>query len=738
MSIAKRALAGLLAVALGACGGGGGGGDGASSGGSGAPPTVAVSLSPDQQIFESVNTQGGQSSLAWQFPFGGGYLVSGTDYLVATSSGLLARSPSQGAQVQVAQSTSLDPDLASRPAPATRYLSGGAVWVAPANTVRRVSYVGDAVHVDYMATDGLTVLTASQFSQYAIVPLTGNMGNSPEELLANVPIQDWVGFNNFSATANWQAGAAYVRQQGKRVGDVVIVNDCPNDTTPVTTTGSAPSPCATGATLDQMFPATLPYQSTHPYEHEQLADGVISQVAGVRMWVANATLPLQETGTPAHRVYYELGGNVYTGLLEKDGTAFRYRQSDGSVVDYSISLNQAAVASIRAGVITGAAAGSQAGSSAQVGTTVDLFGIGGHGINGALAPADLRQHYDLPAGLDGTGQIIAVVDAPTLHGDVQADLNVFSQVYGLPLCNAANPCFRHVDLSNGAVAPDDKWSSEVALDTQMAHAIAPGATIVLVTAASRSGTDLAAAASYAATMPGVTAVSMSYGSDTTPGEAASEDALYAASQANGIVLLAASGDDGYIGTEHYPAASPYVTAVGGTTISAVAGAAGVANESAWLYSGGGTNPLSTMPAWQSAILSTAAFNANGGLRATPDVAAVADFQHSAFAIYREQQWVMSGGTSAGAPFWAGIGALLAQKLAGEGGSLAALVRTTPGGFNGLLYQSRLLQGVAPALVSIQSGSNDLAGNCPLCEAMGDYNDATGLGRPDVASLLAAF
>jgi subtilase family serine protease len=360
--------------------------------------------------------------------------------------------------------------------------------------------------------------------------------------------------------------------------------------------------------------------------------------------------------------------------------------------------------------------------------------VGGHAINGALAPADLRTHYHFPAGLDGSGQTIAIVDAPALYGDVQADLNVFSQAYGLPQCNAANPCFRHVDLSNGVAPPDDKWSGEVALDTQMAHAVAPGATIVLVTAASRSGSDLMAAVDYAAAIPGVTAISMSYSGNASGADAASQDASYAAYQSNGIVLLACTGDDGYAGAVRYPAASPYVTAVGGTSIGAVAGQ----SESAWRYSGGGPNPYSLMPGWQSAVLSMTAFNANGGLRATPDVAAVADFQHSAFAIYREQQWVMAGGTSAATPFWAGVSALLAQNLASKGASLSALVRTTPGGFNGLLYQPRLAQGDAPALVGILSGSNDLIGNCSLCTAMGDYNDATGLGRPDVASLIAAF
>ena len=727
MRIEKLAFAGLLAAVLCACGGGGGGG-------SGTPPPVEANLSQDQKTFESVNTQGGQFSLIWKFPFGGGNLVSGTDYLVAISSGLLPRSPSQGAQIQTAQSMSLDSALAGRIVNPSRYVSGGAVLVAPVNAVRRVSYVGDAVRVDYLASDNATVLTSAQFSQYAVVPLAGPMGNSPEELLAAVPIQDWIGFNNFSATASWQAGSAYIRQQGVRVGDVVFAQDCPNDTTPVTTTGSQPSPCATGLTLEQMFPATLPYQTLHPSENYQLADGTISQVAGVRMWVANAPLPLEDSGTLAYRVYYELNGSVYTGLLEKDGTPFRYRQYDGSAVNYTISLNQAAVGSLQAGVITGASMGSQAGSGAMVGQTVDLFGVGGHAINGALAPADLRTHYHFPAGLDGSGQTIAIVDAPALHGDVPGDLNVFSQAYGLPQCNVANPCFRHVDLSNGVAPPDDKWSGEVALDTQMAHAVAPGATIVLVTAASTSEADLAAAVDYAAAIPGVTAISMSYSGQTTAAEAASQDASYAAYQSNGIVLLACTGDDGYAGAARYPAASPYVTAVGGTSIGAAAGQ----GESAWRYSGGGPNAYSVMPGWQSTALSTTAFNANGGLRATPDVAAVADFQHSAFAIYREQQWVMAGGTSAATPFWAGVSALLAQNLASKGTSLSALVRTTPGGFNGLLYQPRLVQGDAPALIGILSGSNDLVGNCQLCAAMGDYNDATGLGRPDVASLIAAF
>ena len=733
MRIDKMAVAGALAAGLGACSGGGGGG------GSGGP--VAPTLSPDQQTFESANLQGGgQSTLLWHFPYGGGNMVSGTASLAAVSGGVLAQSPSQGAQVETAHSTSLDPDLQGRVPNPTRYVSFGSIVVAPTNTLRRVSYVGTGVRMDYLASDGFTVLTSAQFSQYSSVALSGTMGDSPEELLANVPIQDWVGYHNFAATATWQSGAAYIKQHGMRVGDVVIAEDCPNDTTPVTTTGNLPSPCATGATLEQIFPATLPLQTLHPYEHEQLADGHIAQVAGVRMWVANAPLPPDQDATTAYRVYFELNGNVYVGILEKDGAPFRYRQADGSAVDYAISLNQAAVGSLQAGVITGATAGSQAGSSAEIGATVDLFGIGGHGIDGALAPVDLRTHYDIPAGLDGSGQTIAIVDAPALYDVAQADLNVFSQAYGLPQCNVANPCFQHVDLSSGVPAPDDRWSSEIALDTQMAHAIAPGATIVLVTAASRSEEDLMAAVDYAAALPGVTTISLSFSGSATSAQATDMDARFAALQANGVVVFACTGDDGYMSAARYPAASPYVTAVGGTRINTVVDVVDVNGESAWQYSGGGPSPTELMPAWQSAVLSSIAISANGGVRAVPDVAAVADPQHSAFAVYREQQWVMSGGTSAATPLWAGISALIAQNRANHGSSLAALVRATPGGFNGLLYQPPLTQGGTPALVGIVSGSNDLSngGGCSICAATGSYNDATGLGRPDVGQLISAF
>ena len=368
---------------------------------------------------------------------------------------------------------------------------------------------------------------------------------------------DWISANNFAANARWQTGALYNKRHGAIVGDTYIVQDCTNSSSVVHTTTAMITPCQTGGTLDNFFPVILLSSNDHPSEIDLSTDGTITTIQGVRMWVANSPIPLDLSVTQSYRIYYEMNGKVYMGILETDGTPFRYEQADGSVVDYYIGFNQAAVNSIQQGLITGAVvAGSQAGSSAEV-TTVDLFGIGGHGVNGALAPADLLVHYGIPTDLNGSGQTIAIVDAPGT-GDVVDDLNVFSQYYNLPQCNNANPCFEHIDLSNGAaVSATDDWGAEVALDTQMVHAFAPDSKIILVTANSQSSSDLFSAINYAAGLPGVTAVTMSFSYyNVSQTDTQNENSLLSGFQSNnGLVFFASSGDAGnynYYGVS-YPA-----------------------------------------------------------------------------------------------------------------------------------------------------------------------------------------
>jgi hypothetical protein len=700
--------------------------------------TDTIATINNQQIFESAALHGGESTLNFNIPFGGGNLVPGVNYIYSDSTGTLSKSPlTAGPQIETPAFTSLDSKLSVPAAGPTRIIQGGQVWLLAALAQRKISYVGSEIHVDYLASDGQTILTASQFSNYSATTLSGLMDNSPEEVLAAYPISDWISFNNFSANAQWQTGAGYIKKQGNRVGDTVIASDCTNVSSPIYTTGTTLTPCQSNTTLDNFFPINL--LTNFPVETDFIGDGAISTVQGVRMWVANAPLALASSAVQAYRVFYEMNGNVYMGMIEKDGAPYNYQQPDGSTADYLLTLNQAAVNSVQQGIITGTVVpGSQAGSSAEI-ATVDLFGIGGHGVNGSLSPADLRAHYNVPSNLNGAGQTIVIIDPPGT-GDVADDLNVFSQFYNLPQCNSANPCFRHIDLSNGAaVSSANDAGREVELDTQMAHGMAPAANIILITAASNSWTDLTAAMNYVASIPGATVVSMSFAGNPGSSIQQNEDVQLAAFQANGgPVFFASSGDNGYLSSAQYPASSPYVTAVGGTRITAVQWVSS-ASEVAWQYSSGGANPFTAMPTWQSALLSATTIANNNGMRAVPDVAAVADPQHSAVGTYFKDAWTMAGGTSASSPIWAGVGALFGQYLASEGKSLSALTTSTPGGFNGLIYQMKLTQGSTSGFYDILSGSNNLTTNpCAICTAITGYDDVTGLGAPNATTLFSNF
>jgi hypothetical protein len=704
--------------------------------------SAAIANFTNEAIFESTDLHGGQAQIIYSFPYGGGTLVPGAYYIFANSTGVLPASPINGPQIETPVFTSLDANLSIPAQGPTRILQSAQIMLLPAQAQRRISYVNNNIQVDYLASDGQTALTSSVFSNYSSNSLTGLIDNSPEVLLASVPVSTWINANNFSANAQWQAGSAYIVKQGYRASDTLLVSDCNNTTNTVHTTSTTPTPCATNTTLANFFPVSL-YDSDpgYPYETKFFGDGSIATVQGVTTWIANAPLPLTESPVQGYRVYFELNGNIYLGILEKSGAAYNYAQADGSIVNYLVTLNQAAVSSIQAGIITGTvAAGSGAGNGTTVNDSVDLFGVGGHGVNGSLTPADLRTHYDIPAGLDGRGQTIVIIDPPGT-GDPADDLNTFSSFYGLPQCNSGNPCFQHIDLSTGTVPSGaEDAGREIELDTQMAHGIAPGATIVLLTAASASFTDLNAAMTYAATnIPGATVVSMSIGGQANFLIQQTQDAKLASYQAaGGPVFFASTGDGGYTATAQYPAASPYVTAVGGTRITSVQWNA-PASELAWQYSSGGPNVYAAMPAWQSALLNGATISANNGMRATPDVSAVADPQNSAVGTYYKNAWSMAGGTSVASPIWAGIGALFGQYLRNKGESLAALTSTTPGGFNGLLYQSRTTTGATSGFHDMTSGSNNLTSSaCAICSAVVGYDDVTGWGAPDVNALFSNF
>lgn len=708
----------------------------------------APELSHNQEVYENFELHGGTYGLGWYIPFGGGTLVPGQNDFYAISSGGLSKSPATaGPELQTPSQTTLDPAL-TMPYPATsRVIQRGQILLLPGNGPRRVSYENGSVRTDYLDSSGQTRLISVVLSDFETSSLEGRLENSPEALLASYPIKDWIKWGNFAAGAKWQRGSAFVKRKARRLQDTFLTEDCGNEQSAPPTPGNVavPVPCYAGVTIEQMFPISLGAPGGHPFETDYLVDGTITTLEGLRAWVANLPRPADQDPTRSYRVYYEYGGNVYEGFLEKAGSPINYDQTDGSYVSYSIGLNAAAVKSVQGGLITGTVtpgATSEEGSDREVRRTLDLFGIGGHGPNGSLAPEDLRSHYGITGEglgrLTGKGQTIAIVDAPG-SGDVVSDLKTYSDAFHLPQCNVENHCFTRVDLSAGAKPGPDDWGGEVALDTQMVHGVAPKARIILVTAPSDNPTDLMNAINVAAAQPGVTAVSMSFDYDAFI-YAAGEDPTLQKFQANdGIAFFASAGDNGSsFGLGGYPASSPYVTGVGGTRINSVEwkSPASASTEVAWQFTGGGTSDVSPAPAWQLPLLPPSVAQATAGARAFPDVAAVADFQHSAVAVYYEDGWRMEGGTSASAPIWAGIAALFGQHLAKKHRTLSSLIKNTPGGFNGLLYQAK----VASGFHDITEGGNDLddATPCPLCSAGPGFDALTGLGTPDVARLLANF
>ncbi|TML19023.1 MAG: hypothetical protein E6G32_13120 [Actinobacteria bacterium] len=261
-----------------------------------------------------------------------------------------------------------------------------------------------------------------------------------------------------------------------------------------------------------------------------------------------------------------------------------------------------------------------------------------------LSPVTIKAAYNFPtAGTPGAGKRIAIVDAYD-DPNAESDLNVFSSQYGLPACTTANGCFQKVNQTGGTSYPrkDAGWALEISLDVQWAHAIAPGAKILLVEATTNSFANLLAAEDYAKTHAQY--VSNSWGASEFNGEAG-YDSHFAQT---GVSFFVSSGDAGL--PAEYPSASPNVISVGGTTLHFSGG--NFSSETGWSGSGGGCSAYETKPSTQS----TGSVNCNG-MRATPDVSLDAD-PASGVSVYDsvryqgQMGWFTVGGTSASSPMWA--------------------------------------------------------------------------------------
>jgi subtilase family serine protease len=349
----------------------------------------------------------------------------------------------------------------------------------------------------------------------------------------------------------------------------------------------------------------------------------------------------------------------------------------------------------------------------------------GSSTSSGYTPAQLRSAYNLTA-TGSASETVAIVDA---YNDPNAasDLAAYRSAYGLPACTAASGCFKQeseTGSTSSLPSTDYGWAEEESLDLDMVSAICPGCHILLVEAASATEADLDTAENTAAATSGVVAISNSWGGT----ESSSETGDDAAFNHHGIAITASSGDSGY--GVIWPAASPYVTAVGGTSLSKASNSRGW-SESVWSTSstegtGSGCSAYETQPSWQTSLgLSGCA------KRIVADVSAVAD-PATGVAVYDTANscgssswcdllislglatgadgWVQVGGTSAASPIIASV-----YALAGNTAQIS---------YGSYPYSHTL------SLNDVTSGSTSTCSPAYLCTAEPGYDGPTGLGTPN--------
>jgi hypothetical protein len=302
--------------------------------------------------------------------------------------------------------------------------------------------------------------------------------------------------------------------------------------------------------------------------------------------------------------------------------------------------------------------------------------------SGAITPAQMQQAYGVNqislggAAGTGAGQTIAIIDAYN-DPDIVPDATSFNTQFGLQQFNVTGgPTFKVLNENGGTSLPansaQDGWDIEESLDVEWAHSIAPQANIILFEANSSSYGDLLQAVSTAAHTTGVSVVSMSWSGGEWSGETSTDSYFTTPTGHQGVTFLASTGDNGT--PSGYPALSPNVVAVGGTTLS-IDSSGNYLGESAWSGSGGGISAVESQPSYQVG-------NVNGASttnRAVPDVAMDADPNSGVFVLDSfSGGWFQVGGTSLSSPMFAGLVAIADQGRALQGeSSLDGATQTLP-------------------------------------------------------------
>jgi hypothetical protein len=276
-----------------------------------------------------------------------------------------------------------------------------------------------------------------------------------------------------------------------------------------------------------------------------------------------------------------------------------------------------------------------------------------------LGPSSLQDAYGFQSSTEGMRQTVAVVtafDDPT----AETDLAAYRSQYSVPACTTGNGCFSKVDQNGGTSYPGAGaagWSTATAISLDMISAVCPNCHIILVEATDTSIANLGRAENEAVALGGRFVVSTWFTSEATYGTTEpSYDSSYFSHP--GVVITAPDGNGSGYGT-YYPAASPDVIAVGGTTLTPSSTGPRGWSEAAWSGSGAGCSPYEAKPSWQADTGCTT--------RILNDVSADADPNPAGnpIAFYDTGSWQTGGGNDAAASIVAAAYALAGSPPTGS-------------------------------------------------------------------------
>ena len=373
---------------------------------------------------------------------------------------------------------------------------------------------------------------------------------------------------------------------------------------------------------------------------------------------------------------------------------------------------------------------------APTATTAEAAGAG-TGAAPAAAPASytppqVATLYKFPAGTDGTGHTLAIIELGGGFGSSDLDAYFGGLSLPVPAVTAAS-----VDGAVNQPGQDPNGADgEVLLDIEVAGAVAPGAAQVVYFAPNTDQGFVDAVTTAVHASPTPTAVSISWGQSedawTAQGRTALDEAL-ADAAALGVTVTVAAGDNGSSdaqadGQPHadFPASSPHALACGGTSLRGDLASGVISSETVWNdgpgrgATGGGVSDTFSLPSWQASAGVPARAGTPAGTapaRGVPDVAGCADPQ-TGYHVLVDGQSMVIGGTSAVAPLWAALVCRLAQSTGKPFGLLQPL-----------LYAGVTAGAAAAGFQDITSGNNGAYPAGPGWDA------CTGLGSPDGTALL---